>query len=100
MHDCFSIAEIVHYEDLGFCQKGEGGRFVEKGLSDIGGKIPVNTSGAVLSKGHPIGATGISQIMELVRQLRGQAGKRQVAGPRLHYNKMLAVLFIPIPLVA
>lgn len=83
VHDCFSIAEIVHYEDLGFCQKGEGGRFVEKGLSDIGGKIPVNTSGGLLSKGHPIGATGISQIMELVRQLRGQAGKRQVAGAKI-----------------
>lgn len=83
VHDCFSIAEIVHYEDLGFCRKGEGGRFVEEGDSGIGGKTPVNTSGGLLSKGHVIGATGISQIIELVRQLRGQAGRRQVEGARV-----------------
>ena len=83
VHDCFSVAEIVHYEDLGFCRKGEGGRFVEEGHSGIGGKIPVNTSGGLLSKGHVIGATGISQIVELVRQLRGQAGGRQVEGARV-----------------
>jgi len=83
VHDCFSIAEIVHYEDLGFCRKGEGGRFIEEGDSGIGGKTPVNTSGGLLSKGHVIGATGISQIIELVRQLRGQAGRRQVAGARV-----------------
>ncbi|MDD1776440.1 MAG: thiolase family protein [Candidatus Methanomethylicus sp.] len=78
VHDCFSSAELVHYEDLGFCKKGEGGRFIEEGLSDIGGKIPVNTSGGLLSKGHVLGATGVSQIIEVVRQLRGQAGERQV----------------------
>jgi acetyl-CoA acetyltransferase len=83
VHDCFSIAEIVHYEDLGFCPKGEGGRFVEEGRADIGGEVPVNTSGGLLSKGHVIGATGISQIVELVRQLRGQAGARQVAGAKV-----------------
>lgn len=83
VHDCFSVAEIVHYEDLGFCRKGEGGRFIEEGHSGIGGKIPVNTSGGLLSKGHVIGATGISQIIELVRQLRGQAGRRQVEGARV-----------------
>ncbi len=83
VHDCFSTAEIVHYEDLGFCEKGEGGRFIEEGLSDIGGRIPVNTSGGLLSKGHVIGATGISQIIEVVRQLRGEAGKRQVEGARV-----------------
>ena len=83
VHDCFSIAEIVHYEDLGFCRKGEGGRFIEEGQSGLGGKIPVNTSGGLLSKGHVIGATGISQIIELVRQLRGQAGGRQVEGARV-----------------
>lgn len=83
VHDCFSAAELVHYEDLGFCKKGEGGRFIEEGLSDIGGKIPVNTSGGLLSKGHVIGATGISQIIEVVRQLRGQAGKRQVEGAKV-----------------
>ena len=83
VHDCFSVAEIIHYEDLGFCRKGEGGRFIEEGHSGIGGKIPVNTSGGLLSKGHVIGATGISQIIELVRQLRGQAGRRQVEGARV-----------------
>jgi len=83
VHDCFTTAELVHYEDLGFCKKGEGGRFIEEGLSDIGGKIPVNTSGGLLSKGHVIGATGMSQIIEVVRQLRGQAGKRQVEGAKV-----------------
>jgi acetyl-CoA acetyltransferase len=83
VHDCFSVEEIVHYEDLGFCRKGEGGRFIEEGQSGIGGNTPVNTSGGLLSKGHVIGATGISQIIELVRQLRGQAGRRQVDGARV-----------------
>jgi len=83
VHDCFSVAEIVHYEDLGFCRKGEGGRFIEEGHSGPGGKIPVNTSGGLLSKGHVIGATGVSQIIELVRQLRRQAGRRQVEGARV-----------------
>lgn len=83
VHDCFSAAELVHYEDLGFCRKGEGGRFIEEGLSDIGGKVAVNTSGGLLSKGHVIGATGISQIIEVVRQLRGQAGERQVKGAKV-----------------
>jgi len=83
VHDCFSTAELVHYEDLGFCKKGEGGQFIEEGHSDLGGKVPVNTSGGLLSKGHVIGATGISQIIEIVRQLRGQAGQRQVEGARI-----------------
>jgi acetyl-CoA acetyltransferase len=83
VHDCFSTAEVVHYEDLGFCKKGEGGRFVEEGQADIGGRTPVNISGGLLSKGHVIGATGISQIVELVRQLRGEAGPRQVPGARV-----------------
>ncbi|MEW6440276.1 MAG: thiolase domain-containing protein [bacterium] len=83
VHDCFAMAEIAHYEDLGFCKKGEGGRFIQEGLSDIGGKVPVNASGGLLSKGHVIGATGISQITEVVRQLRGEAGKRQVEGAKV-----------------
>ncbi len=82
VHDCFAMAEIAHYEDLGFCKKGEGGRFVEQGLSDMGGQTPVNPSGGLLSKGHVIGATGISQIIEVVKQLRGDAGPRQVEGAR------------------
>ena len=83
VHDCFATAEIVHYEDLGFCSKGEGGRFIEAGYADLGGKIPVNTSGGLLSKGHVIGATGVSQIIEIVRQLRGHAGERQVADAKV-----------------
>ena len=83
VHDCFTPAEIVHYEDLGFCVKGEGGRFIAEGHSQIGGKVAVNTSGGLLSKGHPLGATGIAQIAEIVWQLRQQAGERQVAGARI-----------------
>lgn len=83
VHDCFSTAELVHYEDLGFCAKGEGGRFVEDGHADMGGQVVVNPSGGLLSKGHVIGATGISQIIECVRQLRGEAGQRQVPGARV-----------------
>ena len=80
VHDCFSINEIIAYEDLGFCKKGEGGRFVQSGETQIGGRIPVNTSGGLKAKGHPVGATGAAQIVELAEQLRGDAGKRQVAG--------------------
>ena len=83
VHDCFSTAELVHYEDLGFCKKGEGGQFIESGQSDMGGKVVVNPSGGLLSKGHIIGATGISQINEIIRQLRGEAGKRQVPNARV-----------------
>jgi acetyl-CoA C-acetyltransferase len=80
VHDCFTIAEIMAYEDLGFCGKGEGGRFVEEGQSYIGGKTPVNVDGGLKAKGHPLGATGVSMTVEITRQLRGEAGKRQVGG--------------------
>ncbi|MEW6262072.1 MAG: thiolase family protein [Thermodesulfobacteriota bacterium] len=83
VHDCFSTAELVHYEDLGFCPKGEGGRFIEEGQADLGGRVPVNLSGGLLSKGHVIGATGLSQIIEVARQLRGEAGPRQVEGAKV-----------------
>jgi len=76
-HDCFSIAEIMSYEDLGFCKKGEGGKFIEEGQSYIGGKVPVNVDGGLKSKGHPLGATGVSMTVEITRQLRGEAGKPQ-----------------------
>jgi len=72
LHDCFSIAEIVDSEDLGFFEKGYGGRAVEEGLTQMGGKIPVNPSGGLLSKGHPVGATGCGQAYEIVKQLRGE----------------------------
>jgi acetyl-CoA C-acetyltransferase len=80
VHDCFTIAEICAYEDLGFTEKGKGGKFIENGETEIGGKIPVNTSGGLKAKGHPVGATGVAQIAEIVTQLRGEAGKRQVKG--------------------
>ncbi|WP_462272964.1 thiolase domain-containing protein [Methanohalophilus sp.] len=83
VHDCFTIAEICAIEDLGFVEKGQGGRFVEEGNTVIGGKIPVNTSGGLKACGHPVGATGIKQAAEIVNQLRGEAGKRQVEGARI-----------------
>jgi acetyl-CoA acetyltransferase len=82
-HDAFTISEILHYEALGLCKEGEGGRFVEEGHSQLGGRIPVNVSGGLLSRGHPVGATGVAQIHEIVTQLRGEAGPRQVAGARV-----------------
>jgi acetyl-CoA C-acetyltransferase len=78
VHDCFTIAEILAYEDLGFCKKGEGGRFIADRQSYIGGKVAVNVDGGLKAKGHPIGATGVSMTTEIVKQLRGEAGKRQV----------------------
>jgi acetyl-CoA C-acetyltransferase len=80
VHDCFTIAEIMAYEDLGFCERGEGGKLVDSAETYIGGRIPVNVDGGLLSKGHPIGATGGSQIRTIVLQLRGDAGKTQVSG--------------------
>jgi len=78
VHDCFTIAEIIAYEDLGFCESGEGGRIVENGETRLGGRIPVNTSGGLKSKGHPVGATGTGQAYEMYLQLTGQAERRQV----------------------
>lgn len=78
VHDCFTIAEICAYEDLGFTKKGKGGKMIEEGETEIGGKIPVNTSGGLKAKGHPVGATGVAQIVEIVRQLKGEAEKRQI----------------------
>jgi benzoylsuccinyl-CoA thiolase BbsB subunit len=82
LHDCFTIAEISHYEGLGLCRKGEGKRFLISGATEIGGKIPVNPSGGLLSRGHPVGATGLAQIAEITWQLRGQAGEHQVKGAK------------------
>lgn len=83
VHDAFTIGEIVAIEDLGFVEKGEGGRAAEEGLTWIGGKIPINTSGGLKACGHPVGATGIKQAYEMVLQLRGEAGKRQVDGAKV-----------------
>jgi acetyl-CoA C-acetyltransferase len=78
VHDCFTIAEIMAYEDLGFCARGEGGPFIEEKRSYIGGDVAVNVDGGLKAKGHPIGATGVSMAYEIVTQLRGDAGDRQV----------------------
>jgi len=83
VHDCFTIAEIMAYEDLGFCEKGEGGRFIEEGESYIGGRTPVNVDGGLKSKGHPLGATGVSMAVEITKQLRGEADNRQVSGAEI-----------------
>ena len=82
VHDCFTIAEIVASEDLGFTNKGEGGPFAAAGCTAIGGRIPINTSGGLKSKGHPVGATGVGQICDIVMQLRGDAAERQVGRHR------------------
>ncbi len=78
VHDCFTIAEIMAYEDLGFADRGKGGEFVEEAY--IGGKTPINVDGGLKAKGHPVGATGCSQVVEIIKQLRGEAGKRQIDG--------------------
>jgi acetyl-CoA C-acetyltransferase len=83
VHDCFTIAEICITEALGFTDKGKGGSFVESGATAISGKIPVNPSGGLKSKGHPVGATGVAQVIEIVHQLRGEAGERQVHDARV-----------------
>lgn len=81
VHDCFAIAELLAYEDLGFCGKGEAHTLLREGKTDPDGELPVNTSGGLKSKGHPIGATGTGQVVEVFDQLTGQAGDRQLEDP-------------------
>jgi acetyl-CoA C-acetyltransferase len=83
VHDCFAIAEIIAYEELGFCEKGEGGRFIEKGRADYGGDVVVNPRGGLMGCGHPLGATGVAQAAEVFSQLRNEAGPRQVPDARI-----------------
>lgn len=83
VHDAFTIGELMYYEALGFCEIGAGGALVDDGATEISGRIPVNASGGLLSKGHPLGATGIAQIVEIADQLRGRSGARQVGGARV-----------------
>jgi len=82
LHDAFTSVELISYEDLGFCGKGEAKEMIRKGITNIDGKLPVNTSGGLKAKGHPISATGVSQIYEIVRQIRGQSGERQVSNAK------------------
>jgi len=83
LHDCFATAELLHYDNLGLCPEGEAGRMIDEGRTELGGDIPVNVSGGLLSKGHPLGATGVANIYELVTQLRGRGGARQVEGAKV-----------------
>jgi acetyl-CoA acetyltransferase len=82
-HDASAPSEVVYYEEFGLCKLGEGGPLIESGATKLGGRIPVNTSGGLLRKGHPVGATGLAQLTELVEQLRGQSGPRQVEGAKV-----------------
>lgn len=82
VHDAFAIAELMYYEGLQFCERGGGAEFLDRGESSLGGRTPVNTGGGLLARGHPIGATGVAQLCEMVWQLRGTAGARQVDGAR------------------
>lgn len=91
LHDCFATAEILHYENLGLCGEGEAGRLIDDGDVALGGKIPVNVSGGLLSKGHPLGATGIANIYEVSTHLRGEAGKRQVEGATIGMTHVIGL---------
>jgi acetyl-CoA C-acetyltransferase len=85
VHDCFTIAEIMAYEDIGLCERGRGVEFLKDGETEIGGRIPVNVDGGLKAKGHPIGATGCSMIYELTKQLRGEADRPQRQAPMKNY---------------
>ena len=91
VHDAFSPAELQAYEEIGLCADGEGKRLLDEGKTEIGGEIPVNTSGGLASKGHPVGATGLAQIAEVVWQLRGEAGPRQVEGKNKRLGPVLGL---------
>ena len=91
LHDCFATAEILHYENLGLCGDGEAGRLIDDGDVALGGRVPVNVSGGLLSKGHPLGATGIANIYEVSTHLRGEAGERQVPGARIGMTHVIGL---------
>ena len=91
LHDCFATAEILHYENLGLCGEGEAGKLIDEGQTAHGGRIPVNVSGGLLSKGHPLGATGIANVYEIVQHLRGEAGERQVEGARVGLTHVIGL---------
>ena len=91
LHDCFATAEILHYENLGLCDDGEAGKLIDDGDVALGGRIPVNVSGGLLSKGHPLGATGIANIYEVSTHLRGEAGARQVEGAKIGLTHVIGL---------
>ncbi len=83
IYDSFTITVLMQLEDLAFCKKGEGGKFIEQGLSDYGGKVVVNPRGGLIGCGHPLGATGVAHATEIFLQMRGEAGPRQVPGAKI-----------------
>ena len=91
LHDCFATAEMLHYENLGLCKDGDAGRMIDEGEVALGGRVPVNVSGGLLSKGHPLGATGIANIYEVSTHLRGEAGDRQVEGAKLGLTHVIGL---------
>ena len=91
LHDCFATAEILHYGNLGLCPPEDAGKFVQDGNSALGGRTPVNVSGGLLSKGHPLGATGIANVYEISTHLRGEAGQRQVEGARIGLTHVIGL---------
>ncbi|MBW1882748.1 MAG: thiolase family protein [Deltaproteobacteria bacterium] len=91
LHDCFATAEILHYGNLGLCPPEDAGKFVQDGHSALGGTTPVNVSGGLLSKGHPLGATGIANVYEISTHLRGEAGKRQVEGAKIGLTHVIGL---------
>ena len=91
LHDCFATAEMLHYENLGLCGDGEAGRMIDEGEVELGGRVPVNVSGGLLSKGHPLGATGIANIYEVCTHLRGEAGERQVEGAKVGLTHVIGL---------
>jgi acetyl-CoA acetyltransferase len=91
LHDCFATAELLHYENLGLCADGEAGKLIDEGITWHGGRIPVNVSGGLLSKGHPLGATGVANIYEVSTHLRGEAGARQVEGATIGLTHVIGL---------
>ena len=91
LHDCFATAEILHYENLGLCGDGEAGKLIDEGQTAHGGRVPVNVSGGLLSKGHPLGATGVANIYEVSTHLRGEGGERQVEGAKIGLTHVIGL---------
>ena len=91
LHDCFATAELLHYDNLGLCEPGGAGDFIDSGAPARDGRVPVNVSGGLLSKGHPIGATGIANVFEVATHLRGEAGERQVPDAKVGLTHVIGL---------
>jgi acetyl-CoA acyltransferase len=91
LHDCFATAELVHYDNLELCEPGGAGDFIDRGAPWRDGELPVNVSGGLLSKGHPLGATGVANLFEVATHLRGEAGDRQVEGAKVGLTHVIGM---------